>query len=297
VTIVAISAPPFWVICVAATFLLSGCYHTVAYDTNVEAYDATLKGDHEKAVSLLRIGAKEGYSGSEFDLGRKYQKGDGVPQSYQLPLHWYSMAADQGHSTAMNNIGYLIAKGFGTEKNHAKALGWYLRAAQNASNIAFSNIGRYYRKGILPGTPQNYVEAYYWYSLAFKFGFSKAKSYLDIIEWRVDENDRERVKRRVANFRPSILDQLRKDLKGVYEEPSSASFRQRDIAPKQENLDRTTNSKTPSPSSNGLASTVRPTGTSNAIESQLLKLKSLFEKNLISEDEYKDAKARLLGKL
>ena len=113
-----------------------------------------------------------------------------------------------GHAGAMNTIGYLLAKGFGTGKNHAKALGWYLKAAQYGNNIAFANIGRYYRDGVLPGTPQNYVEAYYWYSLAFKFGWDKAKSYLDKFEWRVDENDRERVKRRVVNFRPSILDQM-----------------------------------------------------------------------------------------
>ncbi|MFP6750328.1 MAG: hypothetical protein VB855_01515, partial [Pirellulaceae bacterium] len=73
-------------------------------------------------------------------------------------------------------------------KNHAKALGWYLKAAKNGHKTAFSNIGRYYRDGVLAGTPQNYAEAYYWYSLAHKFGYSNAEYYRNSIEWALKEN-------------------------------------------------------------------------------------------------------------
>ena len=63
---------------IVAAFLLSACNTDVAYTTNVQAYDATLKGDHEESVRLLTIGAERGYMVSQFDLGYKYQRCDGA---------------------------------------------------------------------------------------------------------------------------------------------------------------------------------------------------------------------------
>ena len=106
---------------IVAALLLSACNTDVAYRTNVQAYDATLKGDHEESVRLLRIGAEKGYMVSQFELGYKFQKGNGVPRSYASALQWYAKAAAQGHPTAMNNIGYLLGQGYGTEKKRKGA--------------------------------------------------------------------------------------------------------------------------------------------------------------------------------
>ncbi|MFP6734080.1 MAG: hypothetical protein VB959_09585, partial [Rhodospirillales bacterium] len=72
-------------------------------------------------MRLLRIGAEKGYMVSQFELGYKFQKGNGVPRSYASALQWYAKAAAQGHPTAMNNIGYLIGQGYGTEKKRKGA--------------------------------------------------------------------------------------------------------------------------------------------------------------------------------
>lgn len=140
-------------------------------------------------------------------------------------------------------------------KKNAKALGWYLKAAKNGHKTAFSNIGRYYRDGVLAGTPQNYAEAYYWYSLAHKFGYSYAGYYRNSIEWALKEKDIESVRRRVANFSISKIDQVMNDLKGVYEVPSSASFNRKVTAPAPRKADRSANSGTLPPKPDGMPST------------------------------------------
>ena len=57
---------------IVAALLLSACNTDVAYKTNVQAYDATLKGDHEESVRLLRFGVEKGYMVSQFELGYKF---------------------------------------------------------------------------------------------------------------------------------------------------------------------------------------------------------------------------------
>lgn len=107
---------------------------------------------------------------------------------------------------------------------------------------------------MLAGTPQNYAEAYYWYSLAHKFGYSNAEYYRNSIEWALKENDMELARRRVANFSISKIDQVMNDLKGVYEMPSSASFNRNETAPAPHKADRGSNSETPPPKPDGIPS-------------------------------------------
>ena len=46
---------------------------------------------------------------AQFQLGQKYEKGDGVTQNNQKAADWYSKAAEQGHADAQYHLGILCA--------------------------------------------------------------------------------------------------------------------------------------------------------------------------------------------
>jgi uncharacterized protein len=58
------------------------------------AYD---RGDYTTALRLYRPIAEQGNSYAQYEIGRIYSNGHGVPQNFAEALKWFRLAADQGN--------------------------------------------------------------------------------------------------------------------------------------------------------------------------------------------------------
>ena len=108
--------------------------------------------------------AEQGDAAAQSELGWKYAKGDGVPQSYAEAVKWFRKAADQGNVPAQINLGVSYARGEGVSQDFAEAAKWYRRAADQGNGVAQNTLGGMYVQG--QGVEQDYVQAYMWFHLA-----------------------------------------------------------------------------------------------------------------------------------
>ena len=84
-------------------------------------------------VFLDRKAAEQGYASAQYDLGRMYNDGKGVPQDFSQAAHWFSQAAEQGHATAQHSLGDLLAKGHGAPQDLVSAHMWQNLAVASAT--------------------------------------------------------------------------------------------------------------------------------------------------------------------
>ncbi|MCI0701156.1 MAG: serine/threonine-protein kinase [Planctomycetia bacterium] len=113
---------------------------------------------------------------ADFQRGRDYEIGRGVPQDFVKAREWYEKAAAQGNVNAQNNLGVLYARGEGVEQDYAKAREWYEKAAEQGHAPAQFNLGGLYAAG--QGVPQDYVKAREWYEKAAEQNHASAQSNL-----------------------------------------------------------------------------------------------------------------------
>ncbi len=85
---------------------------------------------------------------AQYNLGVRYQRGQGVPQDYAEAMKWFRKAADQGNSEAQFNLGVMYADGQGVPQDHAAATTWYRKAADQGDADAQVNLGLIYYNGI-----------------------------------------------------------------------------------------------------------------------------------------------------
>src|SRR6266849_234347 len=127
------------------------CWVGVAYEQNW--FGTT---DVKEAVKWYQKAAEGGNPDAQVELGKKYEDGEGIEQSLKLAAEWYRKAAEH-----LPNLG-----GAGQGRNQ---------------------LGLLYMKG--RGVPQDYVQAYFWFSLNGPEGNTlDAKSHLSLAQIR--ETDR-----------------------------------------------------------------------------------------------------------
>ena len=85
--------------------------------------------------------AQKGNADAQYDVGKKYSKGEVVPQDYQQALYWVTKAAEQGHLKAQNKLGVIYEKGQGVPQDNQKAINWYKKSAEQGFINAQYNIG------------------------------------------------------------------------------------------------------------------------------------------------------------
>ena len=76
----------------------------------------------------LEARAAGGDAAAQFELGRRFERGDGVSQSDSSAVHWFRQAAEQGHGEAQYNLAWMYANGYGVEKDLVKAHFWFTAA-------------------------------------------------------------------------------------------------------------------------------------------------------------------------
>jgi hypothetical protein len=87
--------------------------------------------DASEAVKWYRLAADQGNADAQFNLGKMYSKGRGVPLDKSEGVKWYRLAADQGNAEAQYSLGAVYDGGEGEPQNFIIAHMWY--------NLAFTN--------------------------------------------------------------------------------------------------------------------------------------------------------------
>jgi TPR repeat protein len=84
------------------------------------------------------LAAEQVHAGAQFNLGVKYDKGEGVPEdnAKAKAVKWYRLAAEQGHVGAQHKLGFMYAMGEGVPKDYVQAYAWWNLAAAQGDKIA-----------------------------------------------------------------------------------------------------------------------------------------------------------------
>lgn len=85
--------------------------------------------DSAKAFEWYRKSAEQGFVGAQYSLGVMYENGKGVKKDFFKASEWYCKAAGQGDVDAQYNLGAMYEIGEGVEQDYAKAMEWYTKAA------------------------------------------------------------------------------------------------------------------------------------------------------------------------
>ena len=96
----------------------------------------------------------------QFRLGKAYEMGEGVTQSYEKAGFWYRKSAEQGNIKAMHNLGILYINGRGCEVNLGEAYRWIKKAAESGSPRSYALCGMMKAEGM--GSKKDAQEALYW---------------------------------------------------------------------------------------------------------------------------------------
>lgn len=81
---------------------------------------------------LIKARAEQGDVASQYYLGLRYYKGDGVKQDYAKAALWWAKAAGQGEATAQFRLGVMYAQGEGVAQNNTVALHLFYNALGNS---------------------------------------------------------------------------------------------------------------------------------------------------------------------
>jgi uncharacterized protein len=95
-------------------------------------------GDYATALREWTPLAKQGDIRAQFNLGKIYFKGLGVPQDYKTAVKLYRLAAKQGDATAQNNLGFMYGNGKGVPQDYIRAHMWWNLAASSGNKNAVS---------------------------------------------------------------------------------------------------------------------------------------------------------------
>jgi hypothetical protein len=76
-----------------------------------------------------RASTAKGDAIAQFNLGKIYAHGQGVPRDYAEAARWYRKAADQGDAHAQYALGFMYYNGQAVPQDDAEAVRWYAKIA------------------------------------------------------------------------------------------------------------------------------------------------------------------------
>src|SRR5437870_491064 len=95
----------------------------------------------QRPLKEVRAKAEAGDAESQVELGRRYDKGEGVAKDYVEAVKWYRKAAEQNDAKAQYALGVCYANGTGVAKDYVEAVKWYRKAAEQNNAEAQANLG------------------------------------------------------------------------------------------------------------------------------------------------------------
>jgi len=126
--------------------------------------------------------AHVGMATHEYNLGVRYQRGEGVPQDFALAASWYRKAAEQGLAPAQVNLGLLYVQAQGVPQDYNEAVKWFRKAAEQDFPDGCFKLGVMYTNGT--GVPQDHDEAFRLISLAAVRGHQDALAAREVVAKR-----------------------------------------------------------------------------------------------------------------
>jgi hypothetical protein len=165
----------------------------MAYDTG-----QGVKQDHTQASIWYRHAAEKGWAEGQYHLALALMVGSGVPQNIKEAMLQFQKAAEQGDVESEYMLGSIYEEGglgrivnepdgssrvllpsenAPVPKDYGLAAKWYRKAAEQGKALAQNGLGRLYADG--KGVPQDYVEAYFWLSLATASGSHSSTNGVD----------------------------------------------------------------------------------------------------------------------
>lgn len=114
---------------------------------------------------------------AQFELGKRYCNGDGVPKDYTEAMRWFRKAAEQGHAEAQWSLGNLYKYADnGIHPNLIEAVKWFRKAAEQGHLYAQFEVGDCYYYG--RGVKRSYIDAAKWY---YKAEVEQGRKRIDIL--------------------------------------------------------------------------------------------------------------------
>ena len=137
-----------------------------AQTTLASCYDLGMhvNPDGKASIGLLIKAANQGYGPAEYELGRIYLYGRGIPIDYTQALVWERKAAEQGDPRAQSDLAFMYERGFGVAADPAKAAEWNQKAAAQGNAEAQLHLAKALDEGA--GVNKDAQEARRWYSEA-----------------------------------------------------------------------------------------------------------------------------------
>ncbi len=140
-------------------------------------------GPPERYVRFAQAAAT-GDPSAQYEFGKMNESGEAGFVDYDTAISWYLKAARQGNVEAQYRLGYMYRRRIGVESNFHEAVKWYRMAARQGHVGSLNSLGVMYDHGEDYGEPQDYVEAYKWFSLAIVQGNATAARNRDrIAKW------------------------------------------------------------------------------------------------------------------
>ncbi len=159
------------------------------------------EGDADSAATLLRRAAQKGLAPAQYELGKMYERGEGVVTGPAEARALIAAAAEAGHVNAMYDFAIFLTSGEGGPRDEALAIEWFRRAASHGSVDAMYNLGVIFAEGI--GTTQNLAESLFWFELAAQRGDAGAETELPGLKARVDMGTAIAAAERANRWRPA----------------------------------------------------------------------------------------------
>jgi hypothetical protein len=144
-------------------------------DSNPSSRPSPPTSDDSDAARYEKLAA-QGIADSQYNLGRLYANGDGVPQDYAKAREWFEKAAAQGNALGQNSLGALYVKGYGVPQDYATALEWFKKSAAQGNAVGQNSLGNMYANGY--GVPQDYAKAREWFEKSAAQGYAVAQNAL-----------------------------------------------------------------------------------------------------------------------
>jgi TPR repeat protein len=135
---------------------------------------ASINPDQLVALARLKKAAEKGNAEAQFELGRMYGNGDGVPQDYDTAIGWLEKAAQQNHARAQESLGSIYANGVGVQQDFPTARNWYMKAARNGLGSAQYLMATMFRFGLFE-SEVDMDQAIDWYQRAAKQNVAAAQ--------------------------------------------------------------------------------------------------------------------------
>lgn len=120
--------------------------------------------------------AEQGSAPAQFELGQRFENGNGVAENAAQAVTWYRKAAAAGNADAQLRLAWCYNQGDGVAEDPVESLKWLQRAAANGKAVAQYRLAWLYMNG--DGVEQSVPEARQWFEKAARQHFADAQNAL-----------------------------------------------------------------------------------------------------------------------